>query len=189
MRQQSRIIFFLLVLSLLLAMCAGAFQVSIAAGLQADTQVEYKIKAAFLLNFAKFITWPKHTFTKEDQVFTMCVLGRDPFRLALSAIKSRTVGKRKIELRYIDTVQQAEACQMVYVSGSEKKRLETINAALRNRAIVTVSDMRGFARSGGIIEFVTRGNKLSFIINLAAADKQGVHINSSLLNLAIEVIR
>ncbi|HHD63273.1 MAG TPA: YfiR family protein, partial [Desulfobulbaceae bacterium] len=71
----------------------------------------------------------------------------------------------------------------------EKEGLETINAALRNRAIVTVSDMQGFARTGGIIEFVIRGSKLSFIINLAQANKQGVHMNASLLNLATEVIR
>ncbi|HHB75363.1 MAG TPA: YfiR family protein [Desulfobulbus sp.] len=180
---------FIIVLSLLLVMWAGAFRASIAAGQQTDTQVEYKIKAAFLLNFAKFITWPKQTFATKDQAFTLCVLGRDPFGPALSAIQSRTVGKRKIELRYIDTVRQAETCQMVYISGSEKEGLETINAALRNRAIVTVSDMQGFARTGGIIEFVIRGSKLSFIINLAAANKQGVHINSSLLNLAVEVIR
>jgi hypothetical protein len=161
-----------------------------AAGVRpAEPEVEYKIKAAFLLNFAKFITWPKKTFTGEDQVFTLCVLGKDPFGPALSAIELRTVGKRKIELRYIDTVQQAGACQMVFVSGSEKDKLKIINTALHDHAIVTVSDLQGFARAGGIIEFVTRGNKLSFTINLAQANKQGVRINSALLNLAVEVIR
>ncbi len=55
--------------------------------------------------------------------------------------------------------------------------------------VVTVSDIRGFVDFGGSIEFVTRSNRLSFIINLANAYKQEVHMNAFLLNLATRVIR
>jgi hypothetical protein len=60
---------------------------------------------------------------------------------------------------------------------------------LDGHGIIMVSDIHGFADLGGIIEFVTKDNKLAFIINLAKAREQGLEIHSALLNLATEVIQ
>jgi hypothetical protein len=54
---------------------------------RSGSPVEYKIKAAFLLNFAKFITWPDQTFTSPQQPFSFCVLGQDPFGTALTPMQ------------------------------------------------------------------------------------------------------
>lgn len=183
MRQKALIIFFLL------AACAGPVFISVAAAQQTDAEVEYKIKAAFLLNFAKFINWPEESFAQDNKLFKICVLGDNPFGSALSAIKSRFVGERKIDLHYVSDVQQAKSCHLLFISASEKNDLDAIHAALDNRAIIMVSDINGFAQSGGIIEFITKGNKLAFKINLAQASKEGLHISSSLLSLATEVIQ
>jgi len=119
----------------------------------------------------------------------MCVLGEDPFGLSLAGIETRFVRGKKIKLRYIDTINQAADCRLLFISRSEKERLGDILAALQGKGVVTVSDIEGFAALGGSIEFISRGNRLSFVINLAQANKQGVHMNASLLNLATEVIR
>lgn len=163
--------------------------VSTAGAQKTDAAVEYKIKAAFLLNFAKFINWPEESFTGDKLLFTVCVLGQNPFGSALSAIESRTVGSRKIDLHYVDNVQQAESCHLLFISASEKNNLTNIHKALADRTIIMVSDIDGFAGSGGIIEFVTKDNKLAFKINLGRAREQGLEIHSALLNLATEVIQ
>ncbi|NOQ45728.1 MAG: DUF4154 domain-containing protein [Desulfobulbaceae bacterium] len=183
MKQKALIILFLV------AACAGPVSLSVAGAQQTNVEVEYKIKAAFLLNFAKFISWPEESFAQDKQFFKICVLGDNPFGSALSAIKSRSVGERKIDLHYINDVQQAESCHLLFISASEKNNLDAIHVTLRDRAVTTVSDIGGFARSGGTIEFVTKKDKLAFKINLARASKQGLRINSSLLNLATEVIQ
>lgn len=183
MRQKALIIFFLV------AACAGPVFISVAAAQQTDAEVEYKIKAAFLLNFAKFISWPEDAFAQDNQLFKICVLGDNPFGPALSAIMSRSVGERKIDLHYVSDVQQAESCHLLFISASEKNNLDAIHAALDDRAITMVSDIDGFARSGGTIEFVSKENKLAFKINLSRAREQGLEIHSSLLNLATEVIQ
>ncbi len=162
---------------------------SIAGTQGADTAVEYKIKAAFLLNFAKFINWPEGSFPGDDQFFKVCVLGTNPFGSALAAIESRTVGNRKIDLHYVADVQQAKDCHLLFVSGSEKNNLQNISRVLGDRTMIMVSDISGFAGSGGIIEFVTKDNKLAFIINLNRAREQGLEIHSALLDLATEVIQ
>ncbi len=161
--------------------CAGAQK--------SDSAVEYKIKAAFLLNFAKFINWPEGSFTDEKQLFTVCVLGENPFGSALSAIETRTVGSRKIDLVYVDNVEQARSCNLLFVSASEKNNLVAIHRALADKTIIMVSDIDGFVSAGGIIEFVTKYDKLAFKINLSRAREQGLEIHSALLNLATEVIQ
>ncbi len=179
----------LIILFLTFAAWTCTFQISIAGAKETGTAVEYKIKAAFLLNFAKFINWPDGSFPGDGQFFKICVLGNNPFASALDAIESRTIGNRKIDLCYVDDIQQAVNCHLLFISGSEKSNLQTIFKVLDGHGIIMVSDIHGFADLGGIIEFVTKDNKLAFIINLAKAREQGLEIHSALLNLATEVIQ
>ncbi len=179
----------LIIFLLLFSAWTCVLPVSTAGAQETDAAVEYKIKAAFLLNFAKFINWPEESFTGDEQIFNVCVLGENPFGSALTAIESRTVGNRKIALHYVDDVQQAGSCHLLFISASEKNNLNNIHKALADRTIIMVSDIDGFASSGGIIEFVTKDNKLAFKINLSRAREQGLEINSALLNLATEVIQ
>lgn len=141
------------------------------------------------MNFAKFINWPDASSAQENKHFKFCVLGDDPFGASLLAITSRSIGRKKIDLQYISTVQQAESCQLLFISDSEKNNLDVINKGLGDQSIVMVSDIEGFAQFGGTIEFVSQENKLSFIINLSRAREQRLEIHSALLNLASEVIQ
>jgi len=155
----------------------------------ANPPVEYKIKAAFLLNFAKFITWPEQTFASPQQPFSFCVLGRDPFGTALTPLQTRTVAHRPIHIKYVQDLADTDTCQMLFIADSEKEKLPTLLKGLEKIPVVTVSDIPGFAEQGGTIEFVLRQGRLSFKINLAEARKHHLHINASLLSLATEVIR
>src|SRR5687767_10679979 len=47
---------------------------------RADAQAaasEYEVKAAYLYNFGRFVTWPPDS--SDGEAFSICVLGRDPF--------------------------------------------------------------------------------------------------------------
>ncbi len=55
---------------------------------------------------------------------------------------------------------------------------------LQGFAVVTVGEMKGFARAGGIINFFTEHDKIRFEINVGAAERAGLSISSKLLNLA-----
>jgi len=46
---------------------------------QGNSPSEYQIKAAFLLNFAKFVDWPPNSFAGPESPFLICVVGEDPF--------------------------------------------------------------------------------------------------------------
>jgi hypothetical protein len=57
---------------------------------------------------------------------------------------------------------------------SESGCLKEILAALENALVLTVSDVPDFVSRGGMIEFVTKVNKVQFEVNLTAAGKTGL---------------
>ena len=152
-----------------------------------DMAQEYQLKAAFLVNFAKFITWPEQAVPAGQQEFILCVVGDDPFGPALAGIEKKTVGGHPIRLVQASSLKTIPACQMLFVSHSQADDLHLLTAALGHKAIVTISDLPGFIQAGGHIQLVTAGNRLSFMINYTAMKGQGLQANASLLNLATTV--
>ena len=46
---------------------------------QSDGTLEYRVKLAFLYNFAQFVQWPSETFSDPAAPLNLCILGPDPF--------------------------------------------------------------------------------------------------------------
>lgn len=148
---------------------------------------EYQLKAAFLVNFAKFITWPPQAFPPGRQEFVLCIVGSNPFGAALSGIENKTVGGRTIRVVQAESLKNIPPCHLLFVSRSEEANLGQLGSGAGQRAIVTVSDIAGFVKAGGHIEFLTRGSRLSFAVNLSAMKEQGIQASASLLDLAATV--
>jgi hypothetical protein len=144
---------------------------------------EYQIKAAFLYNFSKFVEWPQGSFTDAKSPFVICVLGEDPFDNALDTIKEKNIDGRKIVIERMESIKDEEKCHILFVSASERRDLSQIFRAVKQRNILTVSDMKGFAGSGGIINFISADNRIGFEINVSAAEKANLKISSKLLKL------
>lgn len=175
-------------LSVLLVMLSLLYGVETMAANAADDEREYKLKAAFLLNFSKFTTWPKEAFSLPGQTFDFCVVGDDPFGTALDGLENKQVGGRQVRLHYTQSITEAKSCQVMFVSKSEQSHLDQLEKALAGRPIVTVSDIKGFSSQGGIFEFITKDGRLSFIVNNHQAIQSGLQINAALLNLAAQVL-
>src|ERR1700704_5980613 len=67
---------------------AMIFQLS---GLAMEGPLEYQVKAAFLLNFTKFVEWPASAFASADSPIAICVWGDDPFGKILDQIVAEEV--------------------------------------------------------------------------------------------------
>jgi hypothetical protein len=146
---------------------------------------EYQVKAAFLLNFARFVEWPA---SHAKETFTIGILGRDPFDSALDSLSGKTVrGKRVLVRRYEDPEDAREA-DILFISASEKRALPRILKTIRGNSILTVGDSKDFSRSGVMINLLLLQKRVGFEINLASAQRDGLQISSNLLKLAQEVI-
>ena len=148
----------------------------------AETQ-EYAIKAAFLYNFGKFVEWPQGSFRDAKSPFVICALGEDPLGGALDTIHGKNINGREVVIKRIESIEDGEKCHILFVSASERGNLSQIFRTVKQLSVLTVGDMKGFAGSGGIINFISADNRIGFEINVSAAEKANLKISSKLLKL------
>ncbi len=146
---------------------------------------EYQVKAAFLYNFAKFVEWPSNGDAKPVKIG---ILGDDPFGDYLDdAIRGKTIRGRPIEARRFRSIGDLQVCDILFISGSEAKRVREIFKALSGVPVLTVGEGRDFAEEGGMIGLIIEAGKVRFDINNKAAKASGITVRSQLLQLARSV--
>jgi hypothetical protein len=161
------------------------FACALQAGADGTPIGEYQLKAVFLFNFAKFVEWPPQAFADASDPFTICVWGDNPFGSSLDdAVRGKTVGNRPISTRLVSSNQQARTCQILFISGSERKRMRGLLEALRNGCVLTVGDTDDFTTNGGIVQFKVNDARVRFEIDAEAAGRANLRISSKLLSLA-----
>lgn len=170
------------IVAVLLALAATA---SVRAQAPPPAPTEYQVKAVFLFNFSQFVDWPPAAFADNRSPLVIGVLGRDPFGAMLDEIVSgETVNGRPLVVRRYESVEQVDACHILFIDRSQDPQLDAVLAALKGRSILTVGDFEGFARRGGIVRFVTVGNKIRLRVNLVGAQEAKLAISSKLLRPA-----
>ena len=166
------------------------FATSLSADQPPRTATEYELKAAFLYNFANFVSWPSDAFARPDSPFVIGVVGTDPFGPTLERIlNGQHWNGRPIAVVRYSRPQEIRAVHLLFVSESERKHWPEVQAAAAPASILTVSDMRDFCLLGGMIEFVAEHNRLGFNMNVAAANRAHLAVSSKLLKLANLVTR
>lgn len=145
--------------------------------LRAESETtEYDLKAAFLVNFVQFVKWPGSASA------TVGILGDDPFEGKLQKVLHGKLGIRRSR-----RPEDLKNCQIIFISKSERGNVGAILSSLEGANVLTVGDMEGFARQGGIIGLTMDGDRVRFEINTAAARRAGLEISSRLLKLASRV--
>jgi len=154
-----------------------------AGALQAQPVLEYEVKAAFLLNFAKFVDWPPSAFAAADSPIAICILGEDPFGHAIDdVVQGESVNGRKVIVRRINQTPAAQTCQILF-SAETGRNVRAILESL-GPGVLTVGDGDEFVRQGGMIGFQLENRHVRFDINQRAAELGNVKISSRLLAVA-----
>jgi hypothetical protein len=152
---------------------------------QESPPTEYQLKAAFLLNFAKFVEWPPTAFAGANSPMILGILGENPFGDVLErTIRDKTISNHPLVVKEFHSSAEATNCHILFISTSEKARLPEILAGLRGASVLTVGETDRFTETGGMINLFRQGNKIRFQINEAAAKGVGLKISSKLLSLA-----
>lgn len=151
---------------------------------------EYRLKAAFLFNFAKFVEWPPEAFAAPKSPIIIGVLGDNPFGTDLEeTVRNKLIGERPVVVKVFQATDVATNCHILFISNSEKKRLPEILATLRGNSVLTVGETDDFIEAGGMINFVPEGNKIRFQINDETARRAKLQISSKLMSLALRPAR
>jgi YfiR/HmsC-like len=148
-----------------------------------DGSLEYRVKAAFLLNFVKFTEWPATAFTDADSPIAICVFGDDPFGTVLDQLTAgETVSKRRVVVQRPKRAPVPKTCNVLFFSGSQKEAGKILPSV--GPGVLTVGEGDGFAHYGGMITFVIDSGRVRFDINVPAAEGAGLKLSSKLLSVA-----
>jgi YfiR/HmsC-like len=153
----------------------------VAAGPQ--TAAEYQVKAAFLLNFTKFVEWPSISFATSGSPISICILGDDPFGRTLDqVVEGETVDDHRLSIHRIRQAPAPGTCHVLFVETNKKDLAHTL--AEVEPGVLTVGEGDEFLREGGIIAFVIDNRRVRFDINQSAAAKAELKLNARLLSVA-----
>jgi len=144
-----------------------------------DSSVEYKIKAGYLYNFTKFVTWS----VDNAETFNLCILGDDPFGKLIDPIEQRSVMGRPIKLFRFDSLKSKDKeplCHILFVSSSIKDTLDVRDFG----NTLVVGESGEFIAQGGMIGFVNKQDKIKLQINLKTIKQSGLKISAKLLEVA-----
>jgi hypothetical protein len=152
---------------------------------QPDRLTESEIKAGFLYNFTKFVQWPPETFANPNSPFVLGVIGSNPFGdLLTDAAAGKTVDGRAVLVKQFRHEEDFSACQILFVSSSEKKRTAQMLEQLKGASVLSVGEGDAFTQAGGMIAFIIEGDKVRLAINLEAAQAARIKISAKVIAVA-----
>jgi hypothetical protein len=153
-----------------------------------DASLEYAVKGAFLYKLGPFVVWPPHAFAAANTPVNLCLLGGDPFGVALDqAVAGQQVGSRPIAVRRLAAIERGVACHILYIAVTDPRLVAEVLEAVRGTPALTVTDGMRDPRAKGIVNFVIQANRVRFEIDDFAAAQNGLEISSKVLSLAVSV--
>ncbi len=180
----------------------------VTASVRAETEPnrEYRIKAAFLYNFIKFVDWPKEKIADTNEPITIGIIGKDPFGDAFEPLKNKQLKSKEVAIKRFKSLEEMKKadsegkqelneqietirkCHILFICSSEQENLGEIINLVKEHNVLTVAEMTGCLKAGGIINLLMEEEKVRFEINASAAKKAGLKVSSDLLRLAKKVI-
>lgn len=172
------------------AIVAAVVCLSIGAGLRAQAvavPIEANVKAVFLFNFAKYVTWPPANVGERSPAeVRVCVTANDAFfKLLQSAVQGEDIDGKPLLPIALEGLDEAKTCQILYVGNSRGADAKAWFEAVKGAQVLTVAD--GPLNDDTVIAFAREDNRIRFDINRAAASRRSLNVSSKLLRLARQV--
>ena len=151
---------------------------------------EYAVKAAFLLNFTRFVEWPTNAFADAKSPLVIGVLGENPFGELLSqTLAGQATQGRPLVLRHLNPGDDTAGCHLLFLGSSVHDSVGSILESLKNSPVVTVGEHERFVDLGGMIGFVLVKDSVRFDINPAVATAARLKLSAKLLAVARSVVK
>lgn len=152
---------------------------------QTVSATQYQLKAVFLFNFTQFVEWPGNIFDQPGEPFVIGLYGPNVFGNYLDqAVRNETVNGHPIKIIPVSSAEEAKRVHLLFITSGRSPELAALESQLKGQSVLTVSDVDGFCRSGGMIGFINEKNKIKIQINTGATAAANLKVSSKLLRLA-----
>jgi hypothetical protein len=138
----------------------------------------------FIENFVKYTKWPTTSILDH---FAFCVVGHSA--MTTLSLSSQVMQKQSLVIKAFEdrlpSQDELKDCHAIYFSNTlDYGKLNFLLSQLDKLPILSISDNVNFIRQGGLIQFVSVGNKLRFMIDGQTARVNGLKIAPALLRLS-----
>lgn len=145
------------------------------------TGSEYEVKLGFIYNFINFVAWPETIFKSDSDPLVMCIASDNPASEVLFKLDGKRIKQRKINV----IAYQEETCltqsHALFFATQDKVFIQQVLDRVKGLSILTIGEVDGFTRMGGVINFFEDHNRLRFRVNIDAVRRNALKISSQLL--------
>jgi hypothetical protein len=140
---------------------------------------EAQVRAAVLLNLAKFVVWPR-----ASGPLVIGVAGDEAVAAALlRQVSNRTIAGRTLTVRTITAAGGPSGCDVLYIGYMDPYEASELLTGVRG-SVLTVGLTMRFLRDGGMIRIFVEADRMRFQVNQRRASDAGLQISSQLLSLS-----
>lgn len=136
-----------------------------------------QLKAELVYNFIDHTVW----LGQELAVKNLCVMEDNPIipYLNILARNNRNIVViRKYENDYL------KDCQILFIDDSYQGYIKRLLYRVRTNPILTFSNIKDFAQSGGIVQFTLSNNRVKFIINTKEMESSQLKISDGIISIS-----
>ncbi len=171
-----------------LVLCVGMLQTTHPSAQDSFVENPRKVEAAYLRNFARYVSWPARAFGDDRSPWRVGILGSDPFGVVLEkTFQGRAEQGRLFEIFRADNPKELSDCNIVFVAYKNPDRRRAALAELKGKPVLTVGESPDFLREGGIIQLEV-GDRVKININLDQARLASLAIQTKMLEVADHVV-
>lgn len=156
-----------------------------------------ELKAAFLVNFARYTEWPAGRFEHAASPLVVAVIGDPEVAEELAEIAGRAgpIGGHPLEVRSMPLsppeswrrsrmLEELREAHVVYLGPEAADGTRELLRDLAGVPVLTVGDVPGFAAAGGMIGLRRDRRRLVFDANPEAIKAGGIAVSARVLKLA-----
>jgi hypothetical protein len=151
----------------------------------AQERPAHEVYSMLVFNFVKYVQWPDHDKSGE---FVIAVIGNDEIYNTLNTwYGGKAKGSKTYVIKKFKNAAEMTDCQVVFIDKGKSSEFDAINAKVKGKGTLVVTDRNGLGAKGSCINFKTVDEKLRFELNQQAIEASNLKVSSALTSMAIVI--
>jgi len=169
--------------------------VSIIPAVNAKNQTDQfaRVRAAFVYNISKFVTWPDLNLKTQNDPFKICIMthGDEELVQQFAGLKSKKTQGRAIQVNAFGNKKQLSRsteiegpCHILFTPNGEWSELTQSEISTLRKSTLLIGKTRNFLEQGGMLSLIQTKSKIEIYINPESMDQSRIKLESRLRSLA-----
>lgn len=147
------------------------------------------MKLAYIERFTRFISWPENDGSIGAE-FNIGIIDNNPFGKTIEQIANQKQIKGKpIKFKTITSPEEVSQCDLIFIPEKHEINIDTILKRVEKNKVLVISENKGYASLGSMINLKLKYGELKFEINKKTIDRNGFTVHSKLYQIAEKVIK